>query len=103
MVFWEDRGTLLSSMQRFSEAAADFSSALEIEPTQWHILKRREKARFYAGDYSGALSDLRQLRREAPDDLSALRWIAIRDSVQCPDENYRRGYVRAGRAGTWVF
>ncbi len=93
VVFWEDRGTLLASMQRFSEAAADFSSALEIEPTQWHILKRREKARFYAGDYSGAISDLRQVRREAPDDLSALRWIAIRDSVQCPDENYRRGYL----------
>lgn len=66
------RGAASSARRDFPAAIADFSKAIELEPTEAGHYKSRAMARLGANQGLGAMADLTQALKHKPDDIDAL-------------------------------
>jgi tetratricopeptide (TPR) repeat protein len=58
------------------EAITDFTDAITLDPNVAEAYHERAKARYAAGDTTGAIADIEQTLRQEPRDFAALRTLA---------------------------
>ena len=80
-------------LHQYEEALSHTADAIALTPGEGWLYKRRAEAHFHLGHYDEALADIAKAVELNPEDLSALRWIALNDVAQCPDEQFRSGLL----------
>lgn len=68
--------TSLLTLHRYPEALAEINQARKLEPTSRSILSDQALIRYWNGDRSGAIAQLREIESAEPDFLSAPRYLA---------------------------
>lgn len=68
--------TSLLSLHRYREALVEINQARKLEPTSRSILSDQALIRYWNGDRSAALAQLREIERAEPDFISAPRYLA---------------------------
>jgi len=91
---YHKRGEVQWRLGMHAAALADYDKALELEPFNHVIYRRRALAYFHFKDYAKALADAAEAVELKPDDVSNLTWISPDLVAKCPDESFRDGLLK---------
>jgi serine/threonine protein kinase/tetratricopeptide (TPR) repeat protein len=90
---WSQRGDSLAALERYREAIASFTRAIELDPKFERALSRRAETYLAIGEWPSMLKDYERLLSLQPGNASYANELAWR-LCTCPDPQYR-DYARA--------
>ena len=76
--------------QKDDEAALrELNLTLELDPSQWWMVKERGHLQFRQAQYESALGDIQTALEMQPDDMSTFGWLDLDQFAACPDVGFR--------------
>src|SRR5262249_17739234 len=86
-------GTLLVATGRPDEALEHFAQAIEYDPRNANLHRRRARLYFDLADFGKSLEDITAATALSPGDLANVVSIPPPDFAACPDANFRAGIL----------
>jgi len=90
---YDERSGIYSAQGRYEEALVDLNKSLQIAPLKDWVYKRRGLVHFRLSQFDKALADITRAWELNLTDLSFLTWIPANEIADCPDTEFRNGFL----------